>query len=34
LYQENLGNLTPHPLVVKIEYSHPPLSQRIAALDE
>ena len=34
LYQENLGNLTPHPFVVKIEYSHPPLSQRIAALED
>jgi len=34
LYQENLGNLTPHPFVVMIEYSHPPLSQRISALDE
>jgi len=33
LYQENLGNLTPHPLVVLVEYSHPPLSQRIAALE-
>jgi len=34
LYQENLGNLTPHPFVVMIKYSHPPLSQRIAALDK
>ena len=33
LYQENLGNLTPHPFVVMIEYSHPPLSQRLSALD-
>ena len=33
LYQENLGNLTPHPVVVMLEYSHPPLSQRIAALE-
>jgi len=33
IYQENLGNLTPHPLVVMLEYSHPPLSQRIAALE-
>jgi len=33
LYQENLGNLTPHPFVVLVEYSHPPLSQRIAALE-
>ena len=33
LYQENLGNLTPHPFVVLIEYSHPPLSQRLSALE-
>lgn len=29
---ENLTNLTPHPLVVWLEYSHPPMLQRIAAL--
>jgi len=33
LYQENLGNLTPHPFVVMVEYSHPPLSQRIASIN-
>jgi len=33
LYQENLGNLTPHPFVVLVEYSHPPLSQRINAIE-
>jgi len=34
LYREDLGNLTPHPFVVKIEYSHPTLSQRVVALAE
>ncbi|NCD33428.1 MAG: M48 family peptidase [Spartobacteria bacterium] len=29
---DNLSNLTPHPLVVALEYSHPPVIQRIAAL--
>lgn len=29
---DNLGNLTPHPLKVFLEYSHPPVLQRIAAL--
>jgi STE24 endopeptidase len=33
LYREDLGNLTPHPFVVLIEYSHPTLTQRVAALD-
>ena len=28
----NLGNLTPHPLTVFLNYSHPPVLQRIAAL--
>ena len=28
----NLGNLTPHPLTVLLNYSHPPVLQRIAAL--
>jgi len=28
------SNLTPHPFVVMMEYSHPPLSQRIAALEK
>jgi len=32
LNRENMGNLTPHPFVVMIEYTHPPLSERIAAL--
>jgi len=30
---KNLGNLTPHPWYVFVHYSHPPLLQRIAALD-
>jgi len=29
---DNLSNLTPHPLVVFMEYSHPPVLQRIGAL--
>ena len=29
---DNLSNLTPHPLKVFIEYSHPPVLQRIEAL--
>lgn len=32
LAQENFANLTPHPLVVRMTYSHPPVSQRIHAL--
>lgn len=34
LARENFANLTPHPLVVKITYSHPPISQRIEALEK
>ncbi|MBN2729812.1 MAG: M48 family metallopeptidase [Bacteroidales bacterium] len=30
---ENLSNLTPHPLYVYMHYSHPPLIQRLEALD-
>jgi len=33
LYRESFGNLTPHPFVVIMEHSHPPLSQRLAALE-
>jgi STE24 endopeptidase len=29
---DNLSNLTPHPLTVFLEYSHPPVIERIAAL--
>jgi len=34
LARENFANLTPHPLVVRMTYSHPPISQRIEALNE
>ncbi len=33
LNRENLGDLSPSPLLVKLEYSHPTLSQRIAAIE-
>ena len=33
LAKENFADLSPHPLLVKLEYSHPTLSQRIAALE-
>jgi STE24 endopeptidase len=29
---ENLSNLHPHPLTIWLEYSHPPLLDRIRAL--
>ena len=32
LAKENFADLSPHPLLVKLEYSHPTLSQRIAAI--
>jgi len=32
LHEHNLSNLTPHPLYVFFNYSHPPLLQRLAAL--
>lgn len=32
LSADNLVNLTPHPLVVFLDYSHPPMLERIAAL--
>jgi len=28
----NLANLTPHPLKVFLEYSHPPILERIKAI--
>ena len=34
LSAENLSNLTPHPFYVFINYSHPPLLQRIQAIQE
>ncbi|MBO4288618.1 MAG: M48 family metallopeptidase [Lachnospiraceae bacterium] len=33
LSRENLSDLSPSPLLVKLEYSHPTLSQRIAAIE-
>jgi len=32
LAEQNLSNLTPHPLYVRVYYSHPPLRQRIASI--
>ena len=32
LAETNLSNLTPHPLTVTLDYSHPPLRERIAAI--
>jgi len=34
LSRENLSDLSPSPLLVKLEYSHPTLSQRIAAIEK
>ena len=34
LTADNLSNLTPHPLKVFLDYSHPPVLQRIKALQE
>jgi STE24 endopeptidase len=34
LHAENLSNLTPHPWYVFFHYSHPPLLQRLAALEK
>ncbi|MCK7487621.1 MAG: M48 family metallopeptidase [Bacillus subtilis] len=33
LARTNLSNLTPHPLVVQLTYSHPPTSKRVAAIE-
>jgi len=32
LSKENFANLTPHPIYVKLTYSHPPISDRIKAI--
>ncbi len=34
LSKDNLTDLNPHPFIVKIEHSHPTLSQRIALVEE
>ncbi len=34
LTSKNLSNLTPHPVYVKFNYSHPPLLERVKALSE
>ncbi len=34
LSRENFSNLSPDPLLVKLEYSHPTLSQRIKAIEK
>lgn len=34
LSRDDLSNIYPHPLVVKLTYSHPPLSQRIEAMEK
>jgi STE24 endopeptidase len=34
LTTENLANLTPHPVFVKLYYSHPPVVRRIEAIDK
>ena len=34
LAKENFADLSPHPLLVKLEYSHPTLSQRIEAIEK
>jgi STE24 endopeptidase len=33
LSKDNLANLTPHPFYVFLNYSHPPMLKRIAALE-
>ena len=33
LYRAEYGNLTPHPFVVMMRFTHPPLTQRIAAIE-
>jgi len=34
IYRESFGNLTPHPFVVMMKYSHPPLSERVQAIEK
>ncbi len=33
LAKENFANLTPHPMYVKLKYSHPPISARLEAIN-
>ena len=33
LQKENFGNLTPHPVQVLLTYSHPPMTDRLAAIE-
>jgi STE24 endopeptidase len=33
LARDTLTNLTPHPFYVFLHYSHPPMQQRLAALN-
>ena len=34
LSRDNFANLAPSPIIVKLEYSHPTMSQRIAAIEK
>ena len=34
LTRQNFADLAPSPLLVKLEYSHPTLSQRITAIEK
>lgn len=34
LAKENFSNLTPHPLYVKLTYSHPPVADRLKAIEK
>jgi len=34
LARDNFGNLTPHPLIVAVHYTHPPVSARVANIEQ
>lgn len=34
LAQENLASLNPHPLYILIHYSHPPIPERLPAINQ
>ena len=34
LHKDSLSNMNPHPTVVKLEYNHPPLHERISLVEE